>query len=286
MGKHVHQTPPPTTAHFVDPFHDAQALTPITGEERTILRTVNQKIAARPVAARHRRLPVRAHPGAHPLRPHRPGLRRRARRARHQLLQPRLLRAALPSTRTTPRRCRQTSLSEVLRTGSRASSATWSCTSRRDPRSRSTRRLRPGGRALQPHLPAERRGPRGRLHLPQLAAHLRLPPAPHRAADGHHRAAQPGRREGVAHRAARGGQPRLHADARLREPRAQEPGGVDGHRRPAPGPGLPRRPHRGAAARSSRASRARASTCSGSSTSTSTSPASRAASCSSTRARA
>jgi signal transduction histidine kinase len=48
MGKRVHQTPPPTTAHFVDPFRDAQALTPITGEERTILRTVNQKIAARP----------------------------------------------------------------------------------------------------------------------------------------------------------------------------------------------------------------------------------------------
>ena len=41
-----HKTP--TTAHFVDPFRDAQALTPITGEERTILRTVNQKIAARP----------------------------------------------------------------------------------------------------------------------------------------------------------------------------------------------------------------------------------------------
>ena len=48
MGKRVHQTPPPTTAHFVDPFHDRQALTPITSEERTILRTVNQKIAARP----------------------------------------------------------------------------------------------------------------------------------------------------------------------------------------------------------------------------------------------
>ena len=38
MGKRVQQTPP-TTAHFVDPFHDAQALTPITGDERTILRT-------------------------------------------------------------------------------------------------------------------------------------------------------------------------------------------------------------------------------------------------------
>lgn len=48
MGKRVHKTPPPTTAHFVDPFRDAEALTPIAGEERTILRTVNQKIAARP----------------------------------------------------------------------------------------------------------------------------------------------------------------------------------------------------------------------------------------------
>jgi signal transduction histidine kinase len=47
MAKRVQQTPP-TTAHFVDPFRDAQALTPITSEERTILRTVNQKIAARP----------------------------------------------------------------------------------------------------------------------------------------------------------------------------------------------------------------------------------------------
>ena len=47
MGKHVNQTPP-STARFVDPFRDAQALTPITREERTILRTVNQKIAARP----------------------------------------------------------------------------------------------------------------------------------------------------------------------------------------------------------------------------------------------
>ena len=33
---------------FVDPFRDARALTPITPEERKILRTVNQKIAARP----------------------------------------------------------------------------------------------------------------------------------------------------------------------------------------------------------------------------------------------
>jgi signal transduction histidine kinase len=47
MGKDAPQTPP-STAHFVDPFHDAQALTPINNEERTILRTVNQKIAARP----------------------------------------------------------------------------------------------------------------------------------------------------------------------------------------------------------------------------------------------
>jgi len=47
MGKHSQQTPP-TTAHFVDPFRDAQALTPIGAEERNILRIVNQKIAARP----------------------------------------------------------------------------------------------------------------------------------------------------------------------------------------------------------------------------------------------
>ncbi len=47
MGKHVNQTPP-STARFVDPFHDARVLTPITPEERKVLRTVNQKIAARP----------------------------------------------------------------------------------------------------------------------------------------------------------------------------------------------------------------------------------------------
>ena len=48
MGKREDLAPPPSTAHFVDPFRDAQALTPISGEERTILRTTNQKIAARP----------------------------------------------------------------------------------------------------------------------------------------------------------------------------------------------------------------------------------------------
>ena len=72
-------------------------------------------------------------------------------------------------------------------------------------------------------------------------------PAAHRAADGDHRAPQPGRREGLAHRAARGGQLRLHADARLRQPRAQEPGRLHGHRRPDPQPGLSGRPHARAA---------------------------------------
>jgi signal transduction histidine kinase len=38
----------PSAVRYVDPFRDRQALAPITGEERTILRTVNQKIAARP----------------------------------------------------------------------------------------------------------------------------------------------------------------------------------------------------------------------------------------------
>jgi signal transduction histidine kinase len=40
--------PPPSTARYIDPFRDVRALTPITGEARAILRTVNQKIAARP----------------------------------------------------------------------------------------------------------------------------------------------------------------------------------------------------------------------------------------------
>ncbi|HEY5388093.1 MAG TPA: HAMP domain-containing sensor histidine kinase [Thermoleophilia bacterium] len=38
----------PSAVRYVDPFRDRQALAPISGEERTILRTVNQKIAARP----------------------------------------------------------------------------------------------------------------------------------------------------------------------------------------------------------------------------------------------
>ena len=37
-----------SAVRYVDPFHDARVLTPIGPEERTILRTVNQKIAARP----------------------------------------------------------------------------------------------------------------------------------------------------------------------------------------------------------------------------------------------
>jgi signal transduction histidine kinase len=48
MGKRVPQTPAPALAQFVDPFHDQRVLTPITGAERTTLRIVNQKIAARP----------------------------------------------------------------------------------------------------------------------------------------------------------------------------------------------------------------------------------------------
>jgi signal transduction histidine kinase len=41
--------PPATpTIRYVDPFKDRRALQPITAEERSLLRTVNQKIAARP----------------------------------------------------------------------------------------------------------------------------------------------------------------------------------------------------------------------------------------------
>ena len=39
---------PDPGVRYVDPFHDARALQPISAEERTLLRTVNQKIAARP----------------------------------------------------------------------------------------------------------------------------------------------------------------------------------------------------------------------------------------------
>jgi signal transduction histidine kinase len=39
---------PETGVRYVDPFRDARALQPITADERTLLRQVNQKIAARP----------------------------------------------------------------------------------------------------------------------------------------------------------------------------------------------------------------------------------------------
>ncbi len=39
---------PDPTIRYVDPFRDRRALQPITAEERALLRTVNQKIAARP----------------------------------------------------------------------------------------------------------------------------------------------------------------------------------------------------------------------------------------------
>jgi len=44
----VDQRKPETAIRYVDPFRDARALQPITAAERTLLRQVNQKIAARP----------------------------------------------------------------------------------------------------------------------------------------------------------------------------------------------------------------------------------------------
>ncbi|MFA4964335.1 MAG: GAF domain-containing sensor histidine kinase [Thermoleophilia bacterium] len=40
--------PTPSGVRYIDPFRDARALTPIGAEERTLLRQVNQKVAARP----------------------------------------------------------------------------------------------------------------------------------------------------------------------------------------------------------------------------------------------
>jgi signal transduction histidine kinase len=42
------ERPATPTIRYVDPFRDRRALKPISAEERTLLRTVNQKIAARP----------------------------------------------------------------------------------------------------------------------------------------------------------------------------------------------------------------------------------------------
>jgi signal transduction histidine kinase len=42
------ERPRDNAVRYVDPFHDPRALQPITGEERSLLRHVNQKIAARP----------------------------------------------------------------------------------------------------------------------------------------------------------------------------------------------------------------------------------------------
>jgi signal transduction histidine kinase len=47
MGNEPQQNKRPAVT-YVDPFHDGAALKPIGAEERTLLRTVNQKIAARP----------------------------------------------------------------------------------------------------------------------------------------------------------------------------------------------------------------------------------------------
>ena len=46
MGNDKHRSPPAVT--YVDPFRDAGAVKPMSSEARTLLRTVNQKIAARP----------------------------------------------------------------------------------------------------------------------------------------------------------------------------------------------------------------------------------------------
>src|SRR5512133_4002802 len=47
MADEPQQTQRPAVT-YVDPFRDGDALKPISPEARTILRTVNQKIAARP----------------------------------------------------------------------------------------------------------------------------------------------------------------------------------------------------------------------------------------------
>ena len=47
MGNEPQQSKRPAVT-YVDPFRDGAALKPIGAEERTLLRTVNQKIAARP----------------------------------------------------------------------------------------------------------------------------------------------------------------------------------------------------------------------------------------------
>ena len=199
----------PSGVRYVDPFRDAGALTPIGPEERRILRTVNQKIAARPSLRAIVDYLFDSTQAPHPLRPHRSRLRGREGRARHELLQPRLLRRSADRSRTTPKRCAAARSRGSCRAASRASSTTSRRYLEQHPRSRSTQAAGQGGRALQSHLPAQRGGPHRRLHLPQLARGRHLPHPAHRAADGHHRAPQPGRREGLAHRAARGGQPRL-----------------------------------------------------------------------------
>ena len=59
----------PAGVRFVDPFRDKARSTPIDARERRILRTVNQKIAARPSLRAIVDYLFEPHPGAHPLRP-------------------------------------------------------------------------------------------------------------------------------------------------------------------------------------------------------------------------
>ena len=166
-----------------------------------------------------------------------------SRRTRHQLLQPRRLRAAAHRQGLLRGAARQLAERRSCAAGSRASSTTSRPISSEHPRSRSTRLLVKEGvrSSLTCPLSVE-----GRI----VGFIFRSSRQPH-AYRPHHIELQMAITERLSQAVEKAWrieqlEEANHAytrDARLREPRAQEPRRLHGHRRPAHGPGLSRRPH-------------------------------------------
>ena len=174
MGKPAADATPTPSTYF-DPFRDARRSRPSAREERTHPAPVNQKIAARPSLRdiidylfEHTRASSPATASA--SRSWKNGRRVTSyykRAAYEPLLLDRGYSEALQATLAAATCCAS---------ASRASSTTWRPYCDDHPNSRSTKLLQ-GGRALQPHLPAQRRGPRRGLHVPQLARSRTRTPA-------------------------------------------------------------------------------------------------------------
>ena len=185
---------------YVDPFHDPRALAPIGAEQRALLRMVNQKIAARPSL---RAIVDYLFERTQSLIPcDRIGLAFVDDSA--ERVTSYYNRASYPVLfidKDYSEALHGSSLEEILRTGQPRVIDDLEDYLENHPHSRSTQLLlREGG--YTPASPAaQRRGPRAGLRLSQLAGAPHVSHASHRAADGDRGASQPGRGEGLAHRA-------------------------------------------------------------------------------------